>query len=448
MLFAILMPVLQVHAVTSNLYIREIKITGDEFIVLQAQQDIFHLSDYWLAYSSNDTSTNIVPAQQLPDINLEAGQAILLTSDSASTCDAVYTSKLSYSLSDTKGVIELRQLASAGNISTFTTVDRVNWIKPSASATTPEDNIDLKKESGITSSVWYQNPTDSAPWSVGNISNCSLTFFSTDAQPSALLTITWSQDSTLPPAIFMTAPEDNTSSNTKTLPAGDIGLSAPRITELLPNPAQPQMDAQDEFIEFYNPNSKSFDLSSFTIEIGLTTKHDYTFPNGTTIPAKSFKAFFSKDTHLSLSNSGSQAWLLDPTDKIISQTDAYGTAKDGQSWSLGPDGKWYWSMTATLNTANIVLIPTTSSKKSSPSPGSKTPKTSVKGASTTSTSSSDSLSSDPSTVSGSKMHLWILAVIGFCAVLYALYEYRNDLANLLYRARRYRETRRASGKKP
>jgi hypothetical protein len=248
----------------------------------------------------------------------------------------------------------------------------------------------------------------------------------------------------------VSAPDSNTSSSTSTIPASDIGLAAPQISELLPNPAEPQTDSEDEFVELYNSNNTSFDLSGFKIEVGSSTKHDYTFPDGTIIPAKSFKAFFSEDTGLSLSNSGGQAWLLDPANNIISQTDPYGTAKDGQTWALGPDGKWYWTMTATPNAPNIVLLPSTASTKSSTGSKSSTPKTTstkaVKAASTTSKkTSTSSASTDPQATSSSKMHLWILAVIGTGAVLYAVYEYRNDLANLLYRVRRYRETRRATG---
>lgn len=63
------------HAQTAKtLYLREIKITGEEFVVLEAVSDISNLGEYWLAYNSSETATNIVPSQQLPAIALSAGK--------------------------------------------------------------------------------------------------------------------------------------------------------------------------------------------------------------------------------------------------------------------------------------------------------------------------------------------------------------------------------------
>lgn len=60
--------------VAPALVIREIKITGDEFVVLQAMSDIPDLSAYWIGYNSTDAGEagTIVPTQQLPAYKLKS----------------------------------------------------------------------------------------------------------------------------------------------------------------------------------------------------------------------------------------------------------------------------------------------------------------------------------------------------------------------------------------
>jgi hypothetical protein len=428
---------------TPAISFREVKITGDEFIVVQANQAVADLSSYWLGYFSSDTATNIVPTQQLPSIGLAKGQAVLLTSDSAQTCDAVYTSKLSASLSDTKGALQLRQLVNIDkNTSTFTTVDSVNWTKPGTTDKTPvTDNLDLRKESGITLPVWYHDATTSSTWSVGNFASCSLSVAPTSGGTTQ--TYTWPTNSTGPPAsILSLAPDDTATSDTPTIPSGDLGLAPPQITELLPNPMGTGTDETDEFIELYNPNAKPFDLSGFVLQTGSTTKHSYTFPAGTSLPPSSFVAFYSADTGLSLSNTSGASDLLDPLGAVLSQTDAYGTAKDGQSWALAK-GTWYWTLQATPGKANTIAQATTSS--SSKSSAAKKSTSAVKGATTSATSGSSGSADAAQTAQVSPIHPWTLAVVAGLALAYGLYEYRLDMANFLHRLRRHRALSRANG---
>ena len=139
------------------------------------------------------------------------------------------------------------------------------------------------------------------------------------------------------------------------MPAADIGLMAPTVTEILPNPTGSGNDSTDEFIELYNPNPGSFDLTGFSLQSGTTTCL-YTFPAGTTLPASGFTAFYSKTTGLSLSNSGGQAKLLDPFSNAIAVSGPYGTANDGQAWALAK-GKWYWTTSPTPDQANVIHEP-------------------------------------------------------------------------------------------
>jgi hypothetical protein len=428
---------------------REVKISGDEFIVVQANQAVSDLSSFWLGYSSSDTASNIVPTQQLPAISLASGQAVLLTSDAAQTCDAVYTSKLSFSLSDTKGALQLRQLVNIDkNTSTFTTIDSVNWIKPGTTDKTPvTDNLDLRKESVLTNPVWYHDATNAnATWSAGSFANCSLSVPQGGGSTTPQ-TYTWPNSSAGPPAVILSLATETSSSDSSTasIPASDIGLNPPQITEVLPNPVGTGTDASDEFIELYNPNGRAFDLTGFVLQTGSTTKHSYTFPAATSLPPNSFVAFYSADTGLSLSNTSGQADLLDPLGTLLTQTDAYGTAKDGQSWSLAK-GTWYWTLQPTPGKSNTITQAATSGSSSLKSKSSKTSSAKVKGASTSkTTAATPSSGATTEAAQVSPIHPWTLAVVAGLAVAYGLYEYRLDMANFVHRLRRHRALSRANG---
>ena len=82
--------------------------------------------------------------------------------------------------------------------------------------------------------------------------------------PPATIISTTEVDATDPASALLAA-------HASQMPAADIGLSAPQISELLPNPAGTGNDATDEFIELYNPNDQPFDLSGFVLQTGLTT---------------------------------------------------------------------------------------------------------------------------------------------------------------------------------
>src|SRR5947209_2406260 len=90
-------------AIPNGLSFAEIKITGDEFIVLQNNSgtDIADLSSYWLQDFNN---TNPLAAgvnnssQQLPQVSLVNGQTLLLSAAAMPTCCAAVAGKLNISL--------------------------------------------------------------------------------------------------------------------------------------------------------------------------------------------------------------------------------------------------------------------------------------------------------------------------------------------------------------
>jgi Lamin Tail Domain len=227
------------------------------------------------------------------------------------------------------------------------------------------------------------------------------------------------------------------------IPVADSDLMAPQLSELLPNPANPLTDADDEFIELYNPNDVQFDLSGFVIESG---KHHYTFPTGTIIEPKAFKAFFSGQTHVTLSNTGGQVLLLDPLGSAIGQTQPYATAKDNYAWVLAA-GVWQWTTEPTPNAANMVAAPVA---KTATKAVSVVTKSAVKGASTQKSKSTkpakvttaSTQTAMSNVVARTPLHPGVLALVGSFALLYGAYEYRSDVANRIHQLRVYRTARR------
>jgi hypothetical protein len=236
------------------------------------------------------------------------------------------------------------------------------------------------------------------------------------------------------------------------LPAADVGLMAPQITEILPNPLGSGTDDSDEFIELYNPNATDFDLTGFSLRSGITSLHSAKFSDGTTIAPKSFRTFYSRDLNLSLSNSGGQVALLDPFGTVIGQTEIYEAAKDGQAWVLA-FGKWYWSTTLTPGAANVVVQPINSKSKTttkSVATAKKTTSGQVKGATTKlslkepeSKQSIKAVSAVASAPPRTPLHPQVLALIACAALLYGAYEYRADLGNRIHQLRKYLASRRA-----
>ncbi len=273
---------------------------------------------------------------------------------------------------------------------------------------------------------------------------------------------------TVPPVILL---PDSTVSLTSTIariPSSDSNLEAPQITELLPNPAAPQTDADNEFIELYNGNITAFDLSGFTMTAGTSGSQVYAFPEGVVMPPQSFQAFYVTTTGLTLSNSGGKVALYDPLGDLIGQTEPYGTAKAGQAWALA-QGVWHWTDMPSPGAMNVIhTIPPITQRKTASTVQAAGAGATTKAASKTSTKKTTATLakiSKPGTAkkagappkavvnqnsnviapSSTPIHPWILALIGGGALLYGAYEYRRDVASKFYQLRSNRAARRALG---
>lgn len=459
--WAVMPPALEVPA---SLSVAEIKITGNEFLLLENNSGlaISDLSKYWIYFFNNVNPLAVgvsSSSQQLPPVSLGSGQTVLLSANGGSTCGAAVTGKLSISLTDSGGFLEIVQTSIVNSLLVQTAGDAVSW--SSGVNATPGMITNVPSNSSAPNGAYYRykNPVSGGAaylWQQADI----------DAANSCQLNVTVAGvvtpgpvnpgnqllPSTPPPATIVSA--DSLDAVTDSgLPTSDIGLQAPQINELLPNPAEPQTDGEDEFIELYNSNDVAFDLTGFKLQTGTSTFHNYTFATGTFLPARSFEAFYSIDTNLSLSNTSGQARLLDPAGNIISQADIYNKAPDGQTWALA-SGTWYWTMTPTASQANVINQPLTvralstgaspvvAKKSTNTTTSGKTAATpKVKAATTSSGSTNTPVVASPKP---KNLHPFALALVGAGAVGYAAYEYRNDLRNRLYQFRRHRKARRAA----
>ena len=454
-------------AVPAGLSLAEIKITGNEFVMLQNNTGaaIVDLSKYWLyAFNNvNPLASGVTSnSQQLPAGSLANGQYVLLSASGGNTCGAAVTAKLSLSLNDSGGFLQVVQNSLSGSSLVQTAGDSVSW----SSGVNSTEGMISKVPSGASAPngafYRYQNPSVGAsylwqPADIDPINSCQLNVMI--ASVSSPVSTIGLIAGTAPPATIVSLADDTEETATAgALPPADVGLAAPQINELLPNPVEPQTDSEDEFIELYNSNEAAFDLTGFKLQTGTTSLHTYNFPAGTSLAPKSFTTFHSVDTNLSLSNSGGEARLLDPAGNVISQADAYPKAPDGQSWALA-NGKWYWTTTPTASEANIINQPlsvkklsvgttnaaSTAKKSSASSKSSSTKKAAepkVKAASTTANSSSTPVQP---TKNSSPLHPLILAGVGTAALAYAAYEYRHDLANRIHKFRRYAAARATAG---
>jgi hypothetical protein len=255
-------------------------------------------------------------------------------------------------------------------------------------------------------------------------------------------------------------------------------LLRPYITELMINPTAPLTDADDEFVELYNPNIIDFSLQGFRLQTGSTFSHSYSFTDDF-IPALGFLTIYSLRSNLALSNAAGAARLIDSAGVVQGAEVRYEDVEDGNSYSLKPDGAWGWSTTKTPLALNIVTSPTdvvkapvtptpklTAAPKTpalpkvvtKTAPVSATPKaTTVKAATTpakttalkasavktaatktaTKTAATErTVYEKPPEAPSANINTPLLALIGSLAVLYSVYEYRDDLYRALRKLRR------------
>lgn len=325
-----------------NLAITEVKVTGDEFVVLRNTTDSsLKLSDFWLQYFNDFelSRTSSATSFQLPAVKLKPGQEIMLAGGTAAACGPVWISKLSFNLKDSAGLLQVLNLDQAGGVVSYKPQDQVSWSSKSA------DNTDIKGVSGSAAKQIYflgDNSWQASDTPVGCTAESTSDSPTTDT-PEAL-----SRSGSSPPSLLISDSDEPAALSG--MPPADAGLAAPQLSEILPNPAPPKTDANDEYIELYNPNDQVFDLSNFKLQTGSSS---YVFPEGlTSIEPKGFKAFYSSATNLSLPNGGGFVKLISPGGELLAASDEYAGAQDDTAWVFA-NGLWQWTTVPTPDARNI-----------------------------------------------------------------------------------------------
>ncbi len=223
------------------------------------------------------------------------------------------------------------------------------------------------------------------------------------------------------------------------------------INELVPNPAAPATDEDDEYIELYNPNAEPVDLEGYKLQTGNSYSYSFVFTAHSIEPG-SYLTVYSSESDLTLANSGGKARLLDPNGVIVNEAEPYGTAKDGLSWSF-IGSAWEWTTQQTPNAANKADSPevkaATAKKSKTKAKKATAKKAAAKKSSKKSGAAERAEYEEPPVVAqDTPIHPSALAVVAGLALLYGAYEYRHDFQNRLYQFRRYRENRRGLRAKP
>ncbi|HSX41328.1 MAG TPA: lamin tail domain-containing protein [Candidatus Saccharimonadales bacterium] len=223
------------------------------------------------------------------------------------------------------------------------------------------------------------------------------------------------------------------------------------ISELFIDPAAPLTDAHDEYIELHNSNNVPVDLTDYVLKAG-SSFHDYFVLPNITLAPDAYLALYSDQTHISLTNSGGAAELLDPLGNVVAVTEGYGDAPTGQAWGKFAGG-WQWTLQNTPGEVNILLAPVVVSAKTSSAKTTtahkaaakaakpkavkksaidkhKTAKAKVAGVSTPKVS--------PATIHASA---WLIAGLAVLTIAYASYEFRYDIRNFYYRFRGHKRSR-------
>lgn len=215
------------------------------------------------------------------------------------------------------------------------------------------------------------------------------------------------------------------------------------INELLPDPASPLTDSQDEFIELFNDGSGAQDLTGYSLmdASGHSFKLD-----GRTIGAAGYLVIRSAESKISLNNDGDTVKLVAPNGETIDITEDYGKAKSNLSWGRTGDG-WSWTSAPTPGSANAsVLIEqadtvnvaktTTSKKLATKKTTARTNTARAKAAAKpANTSQIGTVSNEQGPNVPASNWSWLLITLGVATIGYGIYEYRPEITIFFHKLR-------------
>lgn len=144
--------------------------------------------------------------------------------------------------------------------------------------------------------------------------------------------------------------ETPTVKETPAPPPAPVYQSGVVINEMIPAPDGP--DAENEWIELYNTNADSVDLSGWKIRDTEGVVTTYSFVQGTMLPGQSYVILKRPETKITLEDKKDGVELLWP-DGTVTDTASYENAPRSQSYNK-TGGGWQWSTTPTPGSHNII----------------------------------------------------------------------------------------------
>jgi len=407
-----------------GLLITEIQVASessasDEYIeIYNSQKTIFTAEDVQLQYMAATGNSWTTKAQFV--LSLMPGDHYLLSTEAVSReADQV----LSSGLAAGGGHIRLVVITSDQE----NELDRVGWGTALAPETLPAT------APGIGEVLKRRFDEDGRP--VDSNDNSNDIFISLSSQPQ--------NSSFTPPAINDCPPQPNDSQQTteetnnedlsqvNQPPVSPINYQTVLISELLVDPKAPSSDKEDEFVEIFNPNPSAVNLEDYVIQTGSNFTYSYHLPYYS-LAAGEYLAIFSIDSGLTLSNSGGIARILDPDSKVIDTTEAYSSAKAGQSWALIA-GSWRWTTQPTPYEANIMSVEDSQDNETLNRRQSATALASTDTKDNTATETTAYV--EPVIDKDSTISTSTLVLMGSVALLYFGYEYRQEIISGVQRLR-------------
>lgn len=370
----------------TNIVISEFRSRGtagtgasDEFVELFNPSNVtVEISGWKIRRSSacNTTLTNIVTI--VPTTMLAPGQHWLAAA-AGSTYATIADQTFSAGISDTGGVaVTLADNSVIDAVGMCSTTTYVEGTALGALSGTTEQSYERKL--GGVSGNCYDTDDNAADFihnsGTSNPQNRAAVFtFCTGvetATPTSTVTRTHTPTNTLTPTETgtptntATATQTFTPSHTPTATLSPTPLAGGLfVNEFMPDPAQDWngdtiANDDDEWIEIYNANNFSVDLSMWQLDdVANGGSPAYIISNGVTIAPHSFQIFFRADTNIALNNSNDDVRLLKP-DAGVADMISYKSSQGNASWSRVPDGANYFSLYCppTPNASNCSVAPT------------------------------------------------------------------------------------------
>jgi hypothetical protein len=211
------------------------------------------------------------------------------------------------------------------------------------------------------------------------------------------------------------------------------------LSELLPNPAAPLTDEQDEFIELYNPQDTEVGLEGYILEAGSAWGSTYHFSSSDRIAPHGYLVVYAGDSPIALSNSGSQVRIVDPIGAVLDVA-VYAKAEAGYAWAKDGAGIWKWTTTPTAKKPNEFTMPgaatlaavaaikaavkkTNTAKLATPK---KVAAAKTASKTTTKTSADKAAKAPAETTLPGTTNMWLVATASLLALGYGAYEYKYE----------------------